>query len=89
MPAKKQPAKKAASTKEILLKEITPLLLSAAAKLKDSLGEKKFEKRIKKAARFLVHGIKPVVAKKKVVKKKLLKKAVKKTPIPAKPKKGK
>jgi hypothetical protein len=82
MSAKKIPAKKAASPKEILLKEITPLLLSAAARLKESLGEKKFEKRIKKAAKFLVHGIKPAVVKKKVVKKKLLKKAVKKTAIP-------
>lgn len=88
MPAKKSVTKKIASPKEMLIKEITPLLTTALAKLKDTLGEKKFEKRIKKAAKFLVHGIKPVVAKKKVVKKRLLKKAVKKTAIPAVAKKA-
>jgi hypothetical protein len=88
MPAKKSVTKKSSSSKEMLIKEITPLLTSAAASLKEALGEKKLEKRIKKAAKFLVHGIKPVVAKKKVVKKRLLKKAVKKTAIPAVAKKA-
>ncbi len=83
MSVKKIAAKKIASPKEMLIKEITPLLTAAMATLKEKLGEKKFEKRIKKAAKFLVHGIKPVAAKKKVVKKRLLKKAVKKTAIPA------
>ncbi len=83
MPAKKTITKKVASSKETLIKEITPLLTTALIKLKETLGEKKFEKRIKKAAKFLVHGIKPVAAKKKVVKKRLLKKAVKKSTIPA------
>jgi hypothetical protein len=83
MPAKKTTTKKIASPKEILIKEITPLLTAAMAKLKETLGEKKFEKRVKKAAKFLVHGIKPVAAKKKAVKKRLLKKAVKKISIPA------
>ena len=88
MPAKKTVTKKTASPKEMLIKEITPLLTATLAKLKETLGDKKFEKRIKKAAKFLVHGIKPVVAKKKVVKKRLLKKAVKKTAIPAVAKKA-
>ncbi|MEI7733805.1 MAG: hypothetical protein WCI49_00005 [Ferruginibacter sp.] len=88
MPAKKIVPKKTASPKEMLINEITPLLTAALAKLKVTLGDKKFEKRIKKAAKFLVHGIKPVVAKKKVVKKRLLKKAVKKTAIPAVAKKA-
>lgn len=81
MPVKKSVTKKSSSSKEMLIKEITPLLSTAIASLKEALGEKKFEKRIKKAAKFLVHGIKPVVAKKKVDKKRLLKKAVKKNTI--------
>jgi DNA topoisomerase VI subunit B len=85
MPAKKTISKKAVSLKETILKEITPLLSEAAAMLKKELGEKKFDKRIKKAAKFLVHGIKPVAPKKKPIKKKLLKKAAKKTAIPVKP----
>ena len=89
MSAKKTPEKKSTSQKEILINEITPLLTAALAKLKENLGDKKFEKRIKKAAKFLVHGIKPAAVKKKVVKKKLLKKAVTKSPIPSKTKKGK
>lgn len=83
MPAKKSITKKSNTPRETLIKEITPLLTTALARLKEVMGEKKFEKRIKKAAKFLVHGIKPVVPKKKVVKKRLLKKAVKKTAIPA------
>lgn len=88
MPAKKTVSKKIASPKELLINEITPLLVASMAKLKETLGEKKFEKRIKKVAKFLVHGIKPVAVKKKAVKKRLLKKAVKKTAVPAVAKKA-
>ncbi len=79
---KKTTGKKETSLKETIIKEITPLLTTALATLKDRLGEKKLEKRIKKAARLLVSGIKPVTAKKPVVKKKTVKKAAKKTIIP-------
>ena len=88
---KKASGKKGTSFKEAIIKEITPLLTAALATLKERLGEKKFEKRIKKAARLLASGIKPVVAKKPVVKKKVVKKAVKKPIVPAsspKPKKA-
>ena len=87
---KKATGKKQTSLKETIIKEITPLLTAALATLKDRLGEKKLEKRIKKAARLLVSGIKPVTVKKPVVKKKLVKKAVNKTVVPVvspKPKK--
>lgn len=87
---KKATGKKKTSLKETIIQEITPLLTAALATLKDRLGEKKLEKRIKKAARLLVSGIKPATAKKPVVKKKPVKKAVKKTIVPAsspKPKK--
>ncbi len=80
---KKATGKKKTSFKETIIKEITPLLTTALATLKDRLGEKKLEKRIKKAARLLVSGIKPVVAKKPVIKKRPIKKAVKKPIIPA------
>ena len=79
---KKATGKKKASLKETIIKEITPLLTAALATLKERLGEKKLEKRIKKAARLLVSGIKPVVAKKPVVKKKAVKKAAKKVNMP-------
>jgi len=84
MPVKKKVSKKKVSLKETIIKEITPLLSKATAMLKKELGDKKFEKRIKKAARFLVQGIKPIAKTKKPVKKKSLKKAVKKTVIPIK-----
>ena len=79
--------KKKESTKDHLLKEITPLLTAAMATLKEKLGDKKFEKRIKKVAKFLVHGIKPAVVKKKAAKKGLLKKVAKKAILPVAKKK--
>ena len=81
MSAKKTPAKKKIPVKENLHKEIISLLIAALGTFKERLGEKKFEKRIKKAAKLLAHDIKPEVAKKKVIKKKPLKKAAKKTII--------
>ena len=62
--------------KKVLL-EISPLLSTSLISLKERLGEKKFEKRIRKAARLLIHGIKPLPAKKADVKSKVLKKAAK------------
>lgn len=85
---KKAANKKKQSLKATIAKEVTLLLSAAVAMLKEKLGEKKFEKRIKKAAKLLVSGIKPVPAKKRVIKKKPLKKAVKKAVIPAPVKKA-
>ena len=87
---KKATGKNETSLKETIIKEITPLLTAALATLKDRLGEKKLEKRIKKAAKLLVSGIKPAITKKPLVKKKHEKKVAKKTLVPAsspKPKK--
>ena len=58
MPTKKPVVKKNASGKEKVLKTIKAQLITTLSKLKDQLGEKKFEKRIKKAAKLLVAGIK-------------------------------
>lgn len=82
---KKQPAtKKKESPKHLLTEDITAVLTTALIKLKEGLGEKKFEKRIKKAVKILTHGVKPVEAKKKVVKKKSVKKANKQIPVNSK-----
>ena len=50
--------KKTPGTKEDILQVITAQLLDGLAILKDQLGDKKFEKRVKKAAKLLVEGIK-------------------------------
>ena len=62
MPTKKTPVKKNAPGGEKILKTIKEQLSTTLSKLKGQLGEKKFEKRIKKAAKLLVAGInkKPV-----------------------------
>lgn len=91
MPTKKTALKKTAPGKEKILKTITEQFVSSLSKLKEQLGDKKFEKRIKKATKLLAAGIekgsskkhtkkpekKPVVAAKQkpVVAKKALKKA--------------
>lgn len=79
--------KKRISAKDAIIQEIAPLLITALAKFKETLGEKKFDKRIKKAAKLLAAGIKPAPEKKAVVKKKLLKKVVKKVVVPVPTKK--
>jgi len=50
--------KKNGHTKKDTRKEISTQLVGALAGLKETLGEKKFERRIKKAARLLTAGIK-------------------------------
>ncbi|MEO5889775.1 MAG: hypothetical protein ABIQ31_05950 [Ferruginibacter sp.] len=57
------------SPKGKMLKDIVQQLSQALPALKEMLGEKKFEKRIKKAAKLLSEGIKPVSGKKTPVKK--------------------
>ncbi len=71
-----------------IIKEITPILANALIKLKGELGDKKFEKRIKKAAKVMAHGIKEKPVKKAVPVKKILVKAIKHTGKPATTKKA-
>jgi hypothetical protein len=64
MSVKQITEKKKLTSKETILKEITLQLSQALPALKESLGEKKFEKRIKKAAKILSEGIKSAESKK-------------------------
>ena len=83
--AKKPAQPKAAAGKKIS-KTVTEQLATALPELKALLGKKEFEKRIKKAAKKLVAGLKPTTEKKKPlkikkvipVKKKAVKAALKK-----------
>lgn len=63
MPTKKI-IKKNTIVKEKMLKTITDQLHAALPTLKEQLGEKKFEKRIKKVVKILVSGIKKTLTKK-------------------------
>ena len=79
----KKPIKKNTACNEKLLKTVTVQLNSSLGSLKQQLGEKKFEKRIKKAAKKLIAGIKKTPIKTKsvkavTVKKKAVKRVVKK-----------
>jgi hypothetical protein len=58
--------KKATNGSEKILKTVTAQLNSSLTSLKAELGEKKFEKRIKKVAKKLVAGIKNKPSKKVV-----------------------
>ena len=64
MPVKKVAIKNNRIDKETMLQEITGKLHTALPVLKEQLGEKKFDKRIKKAAKLLVAGIKKTPVKK-------------------------
>lgn len=64
MPATETPSKKIVIDKENLLLIVTEQLQTALPILKEQLGEKKFVKRIKKAAKLLVAGIKKAPVKK-------------------------
>jgi len=55
---------KVAPTKKDARKEVSELLANALGNLKETLGTKKFERRIKKAARLLTAGIKTKPVKK-------------------------
>ncbi len=87
MTTKKTTAPKEISAKEKIVQDITATLAGALVSLKESLGEKKFDKRIKKAAKILGEGIKPAPAKKVADKKTTAKindidkDPVKKTPV--------
>jgi hypothetical protein len=58
MSDKKLTESKKESARDIMLKEIIDQLTIALPALKEKIGDKKFEKRIKKAARLLTEGIK-------------------------------
>lgn len=69
--------KSATKKKNMIISEIIQVLNTALPGLKDKLGDKKFEKRVKKAAKLLASGIKPISANKVPAKKKIVKKAAK------------
>jgi len=58
MSDKKLTDSKKESAKDIMLKEIVDQLTRALPALKEKIGDKKFEKRVKKAAKLLTEGIK-------------------------------
>jgi len=82
----KKAAKKITPPTDTMLKTVTEKLHTSLTSLKKELGDKKFEKRIKKAAKKLIAGIKKKQPKKAVkkskktipVKKKAAKPALKK-----------
>ncbi len=82
MLSKKAPVKNKRSSKKAAIEEIIPILISALTPLKEKLGEKKFEKRIAKAAKLLATGVKSAATKKAAGKKVPAKKAT--IPAPAK-----
>ena len=86
MPTKKTTVKENAPGGEKILKTIKDQLSTTLSKLKGQLGEKKFEKRIKKAAKLLVAGIKKQPVKKPVSTAKKTTVAVKKVTKTAKKK---
>ena len=87
MTTTKKENKKQPSPKDHLVNQITALLQPLKEILTTGLGEKKLEKRIKKAAKLIVQGLKPVTAAKKSVKKPAAKKTTKKKSIPVPSKK--
>ncbi len=60
MPTTKKAAKTKKGVQKQKMAEIITLLKTALAKLKSEIGTKKFERKIKKSARILAKGIKPV-----------------------------
>ena len=56
------------SAKDKMLKEVVEQLTKGLVFLKDSLGQKKFDKRIRKAGKLLIDGIKPATEKKPAAK---------------------
>ena len=64
MTAKQITDNKKATTKKTLLLEVLLQISSAVVALREKLGEKKFDKRVKKAAKLLIEGIKETAPKK-------------------------
>ena len=55
--ATKKPAIKSLNTKKELKKEIAEKMEAALPEIKTKLGDKKFQQRIKKAAKVITHGL--------------------------------
>ena len=82
MTAKQITENKKAITKKTLLSEVSLQISTAVVlALREKLGEKKFDKRVKKAAKLLIEGIKET-APKKVAKTKVV--STPKVPSPSK-----
>ena len=67
MSVKQTTEKNKSTTKKSLLSEVVLQISKAVPTLRATLGEKKFDKRIKKAAKLLIDGIKATEPKKEVV----------------------
>ncbi len=67
MTIKKTTTKESTSTKDKTIQTIIVQLQTALPALKEQLGEKKFERRIKKAAKLLIAGIKKTSEKKTLI----------------------
>lgn len=83
MATEKNATKKNSVPGDSMLKTVTEQLNTSLTALKVQLGEEKFNKRIKKAAKKLVSGIKKVPKKKAVAKSKKAEPVKKKTVKPA------
>ncbi len=78
MPTKKIAVKKDTKSKDALLQEIAGKLTAALPELKEKIGVKKFDKRIKKVSKLLIAGTKKAPVKKVPAKVKKVIPAVKK-----------
>lgn len=83
MSKEKKTVKKRAIAKKGILEKVTAQLNTSLTSLKVQLGEKKFKKRIKKAAKKLVAGIKKTAKNKAVTKPVKAKPVRKKTAKPS------
>jgi hypothetical protein len=81
MATEKKAVKKTTAPADDILKIVTEQLNSSLTLLKEKLGEKEFKKRIKKAAKKLVAGIKKAPVKKDAVKKSAVKKVKQVIPV--------
>ena len=84
MTTEKKVEKKSPDAKELMLQHVSQQLQSSLVALKTVIGEKKFEKRIKKVAKILVAGIKETAVKKAVTVPKKIVGATKKAAAPVK-----
>ena len=64
MSTKQSTENKKSASKKTLLTEVSLQISKSFPALKEKLGDKKFEKRIKKAAKMLIEGIKETTLKK-------------------------
>jgi len=64
MSTKQSTENKKSASKKTLLAEVSLQISKSFPALKEKLGDKKFEKRIKKAAKMLIEGIKETTPKK-------------------------